>query len=53
MVRSLLITENRDYLDMKKLSVFVYREELVIYLRTVGLTSALAHCTVIHSESDN
>ena len=36
---------------MKKMSVFVYRKELVIYLRTVGVTSVLAHCTVIHSET--
>ena len=34
---------------MKELNVSVYREELVIYLRTVGVASGLAHCTVIHS----
>ena len=34
---------------MKELNVSVYREELVIYLRTVGVASVLAHCTVIHS----
>ena len=32
------------------MNLFVYRLELVIYLRTVCVTSVLAHCTVIHSD---
>ena len=31
------------------MNLFIYRLELVIYLRTVCVTSVLAHCTVIHS----